>query len=64
VLEVGKDYYVQRGDQATFKRLESIGEEELVFRAVNRKKYKDPMPVPRSEIVRMARAVAKVEILG
>jgi transcriptional regulator with XRE-family HTH domain len=63
-LEAGKDYYVQRADgTATFKRLEKISEDTLTLRALNKKKYKDPMPVARSEIVRMARAVAKVELV-
>lgn len=55
-LEIGQDYYVQVADMATFKRLESITEDELIFRAINRKKYPKPMNALRTEIVRMARA--------
>lgn len=57
-LEVGEDYYVQLADgTATFKRLESVTEEGLVLRAVNRRKYSEPMSVARDEIVRMAVAL-------
>ncbi len=55
-LETGQDYYVQKISEATFKRLEVIRDDELVFRAVNKKKYPVPMVVQREEIVRMARA--------
>jgi len=55
-IEVGRDYYVQNGDLATFKRLEKIEEDRLVFRAINREKYPDAMPVERENVLRMARA--------
>jgi hypothetical protein len=53
-LEVGRSYYVQRGDEATFKRLEEIGEDRLTFHAINGKKYPAPIYVDRVDIVRMA----------
>jgi len=56
-LEVGASYYVQRDGEATFKQLAEIGEDVLVFHAINRKKYPDPMPVDRRSIMRMAKAV-------
>lgn len=62
-LEVGAFYYVQKDHQATFKELVEIGEETLVLRAINRKKYPDPMPVERRSIVRMARAIAVVKLI-
>ncbi len=55
-LETGQDYYVQKISEATFKRLEVIRDDELVFRAINKKKYPAPMVVQREEIVRMAKA--------
>jgi hypothetical protein len=55
-LETGKDYYVQKAECATFKTLESFDEMQLVFRAINRKKYRDPIIVLRSDISRMAQA--------
>ncbi len=55
-LEEGEDYYVQVGDEATFKRLEQIGKETLIFRAINRRKYPKPITVRKDEIVRMAHA--------
>ncbi len=60
----GRDYYVQRSDgMATFKRMERVGEDTLTLRALNRKKYPKPMPVARADVVRMAVASAKVELL-
>lgn len=54
---VGKCYYVCRNDnQATFKRLESMDDDQLVFRAVNKRKYPKPMPVAVQEVARMAEA--------
>lgn len=62
VMEVGKDYYVQKSDgTATFKRLEAIEEEELILRALNKRKFPKPIVVARREIVRMALAVFKGE---
>ena len=64
-IEVGEDYYVQRADgMATFKTMAKIGEDELVLKARNKKKYPDPMPVERGLVVRMAKAVAIVQKLG
>lgn len=60
----GKDYYVQKNDgTATFKRLADISEDAYTLVAVNVRKYKAPMVVSKQEVVRMARAVAKVTIL-
>lgn len=54
---VGKCYYVCRSDNlATFKKLESADEDQLVFRAVNKRRYPQPMPVAVQEVVRMAEA--------
>ena len=55
-MEVGKDYYVQRETDATFKRLIKIEEEQLTFVAVNRKKYPKPIIVRRDDITRLALA--------
>lgn len=55
-MEIGADYYVQRDGEATFKRLVKIGEDELVFAAVNKRKYPEPFVVARSAVVRMAKA--------
>jgi SOS-response transcriptional repressor LexA len=64
-FEEGKDFYVQQSDgTATFKRCEKAGEEIIVLRALNRKKYPRPMEVSRGLIVRAARAVAKITMLG
>lgn len=64
-FEPGLDYYVQRSDgMATFKRCEAIDEEIITMRALNRKKYPGKFTVERGLIVRAARAVAKVELLG
>lgn len=64
VLLVGKDYYVQVGDEATFKRLSKIDDEELVFQAINRKKYPKPIMVRRAQILRMAKACFKLDNVG
>lgn len=58
-LRVGGDYYIQRDTMATFKRLSVIEDEQLVFLALNRKKYPQPYIVLRAEIVRMCRCVMK-----
>lgn len=51
----GEDYYVQRSDgTATFKRVDGFSDEELVLRAINRKKFPKPMRVPWDEVVRLA----------
>lgn len=64
VLEIGADYYVHRSDDtATFKRLAEVDEDELVFRAINKKRFPEPIRVPRQEVVRMAVALAKVTII-
>jgi len=55
-LYVGTDYYVQVDENATFKRLEKATPEACIFRALNRKRYPDPFPVVRADIVRMAKA--------
>lgn len=61
---VGKDYYIQRSDDgATFKRLESVSEDEIMLRAINKKKYPKPMPVPRQMVSRAARAVFKGAVI-
>jgi phage repressor protein C with HTH and peptisase S24 domain len=58
IIEIGRDYYVQRSDgMATFKRILSMDEDQIVLVALNRKKYPEPMPVPRGLVVRMAKAV-------
>lgn len=54
----GRDYYIQRDDgTATFKRLQAMNEEGLIFEALNLKKYPDPIIVSAAVIVRMARAI-------
>ena len=63
-LLIGRDYYVQRDSEATFKRLESIDGETLVFRAINVKKFPRAMPVEKSDVVRMALAVGRMELFG
>lgn len=56
-LIAGKDYYIQRSDgTATFKRVEEFSDEEIVLRALNRKKFPRAMKVLRADVVRMARA--------
>jgi hypothetical protein len=63
--EVGRDYYVQKSDgTATFKRLDDVTEDELVLVAINRMKYPEPMRVARGLVVRMAAAVARIDIVG
>lgn len=53
-LVAGRDYYVQKNDgEATFKRLESVGDETMTLRARNRK-YRQPLVVERGLIVRLA----------
>jgi len=59
-----RDYYVQRSDGlATFKMLEKAGETEYVLRALNRRKYPQPLTVEKSLVVNMAAAVGKVELI-
>lgn len=58
ILEPGKDYYVQKNGEATFKRLELFDEERLFFRAINKKKYPEPIMVQRVDVLRMAVARA------
>lgn len=58
----GKDYYVQRDDDtATFKRVEKVDEDEITLRALNTRKYPEPLIVPRGLIVRAGRAVNIVQ---
>jgi transcriptional regulator with XRE-family HTH domain len=57
-LIAGRDFYIQRDDDmATFKRVEKIEDEVVTLRALNVKKFPDPMRVERSRIVRSAEAV-------
>jgi SOS-response transcriptional repressor LexA len=56
-LVVGRDYYVQREDEATFKRLVKATEEQLLLGAINRRKYPEPMIVDRHSLRRVAEAV-------
>jgi len=59
-----RDYYVQQSDgRATFKMLEKAGETEYVLRALNRRKYRQPLTVEKSLVVNMAAAVGKVELV-
>lgn len=55
-LEIGADYYVQKAECATFKRLESFDDESLVLRALNRRKYPEEMRVLRADVSQMAKA--------
>jgi SOS-response transcriptional repressor LexA len=58
----GEDYYVQRSDEtATFKRLERVEDESLVLLALNDLRYPEPIVVPTGLVVRMARAVLRIE---
>lgn len=60
----GADYYVQKNDgTATFKRLADMDEDSYTLVAVNTKKYNKPLTVAKQEVVRMARAVAKVTLI-
>jgi hypothetical protein len=64
VLEVGKDYYVQRDDgTATFKTLVAADENGITLQAINKRKYPDRMAVPMIGIVRMANALAKIQLV-
>jgi phage repressor protein C with HTH and peptisase S24 domain len=64
-MRLGRDYYVQKGDgTATFKQLWKVAEGKLGFCARNKKRCPKPFYVERADIVRMAEAVAKVELLG
>lgn len=63
IIEVGKDYYVQKLDQATFKRVVAVRGDEVILQAVNRRKYPKEMTVYMDDIVRAARATAKVTLL-
>lgn len=53
-LEIGADYYVQKDDDATFKRLEKVTDEMYILRAINVKKYPRAMSVPHQSVRRMA----------
>jgi len=55
-LVEGEDYYVQVDSLATFKRLEKLTPEEMVFRALNKKKYPKPFVVRTEAVIQMARA--------
>jgi Peptidase S24-like len=64
-LAIGADYYVQKADgSATFKRLVAIGDDILTFRALNEKKYPKRIVVARSDITRMAIALAEYKPLS
>jgi transcriptional regulator with XRE-family HTH domain len=60
-LKIGEDYYVQVGDEATFKRLTAFDDDQLVLRAINYRKYPKPLIAVRNDIVRMAIAEWKLE---
>jgi len=61
VMEIGKNYCVYRSDgSATFKKLAAIEDEMLTFRAIN-PKYKKPLTVARTDVVRMAVAMGRFE---
>lgn len=63
-LVVGRDYYVQRHDGcATFKRLSKIGARAYTLVAINAARYPKPIVVAAAQVQRMARAVARVEML-
>lgn len=53
-LTIGEDYYVQVGEEATFKRLVEFDDDIIVLRAVNKKAYPKPLVARRSDILRMA----------
>jgi hypothetical protein len=54
-LSIDRDYYVQKEDgSATFKRLAKIEDDTLTIRAINKKRFPEPMIVERRDIVRMA----------
>jgi len=56
-LRAGDDYMIIRSDSTgTFKRLETWDDGHLVLRAVNRKKYREPIRIALQEVVRIARA--------
>jgi transcriptional regulator with XRE-family HTH domain len=59
-LEIGKNYYVQVDSMATFKHLEKSDIETLTLRALNKRKYPEPMIVQCRDVVRMAKAIAIV----
>ena len=63
-MEVGKDFYVQAAEEATFKRLKSFSNEELVFVAINRKKFPKDIRLKRIDVNRMAKAVAIIQPKG
>lgn len=64
-LAEGADFYIQRDDElATFKRVEKLSEEMVTLRALNKKKYPEPMMVETSRIVRCAIAVAIVTLIN
>lgn len=47
----GEDYYIHRSDgMATFKRFHGADDDSYIFIAINRKKYKKEIIVPRQEI--------------
>lgn len=63
-LVAGRDYYIQRADGcATFKRVERFDDDVITLRALNKKKYPKALTVERGLVVRMALAVARVEML-
>lgn len=59
-LERGKDYWVIRRDaKATFKRFTGVEGRTLVFRALNRAKFRDAFKVQIQEVAFTAIALAK-----
>lgn len=57
-FERGEDYYIHRADnKATFKRYLRSDEDAHYFVAVNRKKYKNEIVVPRHDVALVAIAV-------
>ena len=56
-MEPGRNHCVERDNGVvTFKRLDHIKDDHLIFRALNRRKYLDDIRVERSRIIRMALA--------
>jgi SOS-response transcriptional repressor LexA len=59
----GRDYFVQREHDATFKRVEKRHELAITLRALNKRKYPRPLLVPLEDVQRAALAVALVELI-
>lgn len=57
-IRTGSYYYVHRSDgTCTFKTLESMDDDTMVLRALNKRRYPKPLRVPMQEVVRLARAI-------